>query len=566
MIFSQKRGWPLFFNFLFWTPFWLFPFSGWALRTGLRYLVSQIPSHLLASLLVTAGLAAMAELCGSRRRWFFLAAGLVCWVGAEVWTLFLFGSIDVINTYSIATVVQYVTGVPYIHINPLCVLPLAGATLPFLLLRRFWRRLDWPTDRLAASLGIVLALALIPIDRFRNHHGMREAGNVTPLYRIDLYLPGDTYYQLYRYISQMVEIGSYRNQHPLVFRSAREPLTLIVMVGESTTRSRMSLYGYCRQTTPQLEAMRDLAAFDNLISNIPFTLFTLRNILQLPSVATADGPGPATLLNLLSAAGFRTEWISNQYQTGGPADILTTLMSTAQIRVWSAQLHSEPHAAAGDAALLPWIAKTLDNPAPRQAAFFHMLGSHFDYKDRYPPAFARPWKPLSSARTPGERRVIDEYDTTVRYQDQLIRQAIRLAESHGKERNIALVYFSDHGEEVYQQYPFLLHAFPNSTRQMVEVPLLVWLSPALRHARPDLAAAVEGARHRRLQTRDVAPLLLDLASVRTAGDTLEHPLQPGFREGKRLVDTYDYDRDPNLGRTPVLAPLCVSRPDRRTNF
>jgi glucan phosphoethanolaminetransferase (alkaline phosphatase superfamily) len=558
MIFSQKRGWPLFFNFLFWTPFWLFPLAGTMFRPPLNYSLANAGARVLAGLLVSAGLAGAAELCGTRRRWFFLIAGLACWIGAQVWTLFLFGSTDAINTFTIATVGQFLAEAGNIYIDPRCVLPLAGATLPFLLLGRSWRKLDWAMVPARAALGLALALSLLPLDLLnRYRQGMGDDGHTqTPLYRIDLFAPGDSYYEFFRYLRQLAELRGYRSQHPLVSRDHDEPLTLIVMVGESTARARMSLYGYCRDTTPLARRrMPELTVFDNLISNFPLTLFALYHAFALPAVPTARGAERSTLFNLLASAGFHTEWVSNQYRYGGPSDVLTTLMSATQTQIWAQDL---PQTAGlySDHILLPWIARAIADPAPRSAVFFHMIGTHFPYRGHFPEHFARPWPAPASPRTAAQRRFIDDYDTALRYQDDMLAQAMRLAEAQGESHNIALVYFSDHGEEVYDQYPIVLHAYPSATRHMVEVPLTIWLSPGLRRARPDLARAVEAARHHPLQTRDLAPLLLDLASVKTAGDTLQHPLAPDFREGPRLVGIHDYDRDPDLGRKPVLLPLC----------
>lgn len=37
--------------------------------------------------------------------------------------------------------------------------------------------------------------------------------------------------------------------------SGNEPRTLVLVIGESTQRGRMSLYGYPRETTPELDAL-----------------------------------------------------------------------------------------------------------------------------------------------------------------------------------------------------------------------------------------------------------------------------------------------------------------------
>ncbi|MBR7514039.1 sulfatase-like hydrolase/transferase, partial [Mycobacterium tuberculosis] len=55
--------------------------------------------------------------------------------------------------------------------------------------------------------------------------------------------------------------------HNLKAADADKPSTLVLVIGESTNRQRMSLYGYGRETTPELDKLKDqLAVFDNVIT------------------------------------------------------------------------------------------------------------------------------------------------------------------------------------------------------------------------------------------------------------------------------------------------------------
>ena len=55
--------------------------------------------------------------------------------------------------------------------------------------------------------------------------------------------------------------------------TADQPKTLVLVIGESTNRQRMSLYGYQRNTTPELDKLKDqLAVFDNVVTPRPYTI------------------------------------------------------------------------------------------------------------------------------------------------------------------------------------------------------------------------------------------------------------------------------------------------------
>nr|WP_267879224.1 sulfatase-like hydrolase/transferase [Methylobacillus glycogenes] len=58
--------------------------------------------------------------------------------------------------------------------------------------------------------------------------------------------------------------------------NAGQPGTLVLVIGESTNRQRMSLYGYARETTPRLDAMQDeLSVFKNVVASRPYTIESL---------------------------------------------------------------------------------------------------------------------------------------------------------------------------------------------------------------------------------------------------------------------------------------------------
>ena len=62
------------------------------------------------------------------------------------------------------------------------------------------------------------------------------------------------------------------------------PSTHIVVIGESTSRLHMSLYGYERQTNPKLESMKkELKIFNNVFASRPNTIESLEQVLTFAS-------------------------------------------------------------------------------------------------------------------------------------------------------------------------------------------------------------------------------------------------------------------------------------------
>jgi heptose-I-phosphate ethanolaminephosphotransferase len=59
------------------------------------------------------------------------------------------------------------------------------------------------------------------------------------------------------------------------------PRTLVLVIGESTTSRRMSLYGYPRKTTPRLDVLKEkgeLFAFSDVIAPRPYTGEVIKQI------------------------------------------------------------------------------------------------------------------------------------------------------------------------------------------------------------------------------------------------------------------------------------------------
>ena len=101
------------------------------------------------------------------------------------------------------------------------------------------------------------------------------------------------YHQYRLQLSNMQELLTANAKLPplknLVDAHAGQPSTLVLVIGESTNRQRMSLYGYPRATTPKLDALRDqLAVFDNVITPRPYTIEALQQVLTFADEQNPD--------------------------------------------------------------------------------------------------------------------------------------------------------------------------------------------------------------------------------------------------------------------------------------
>ncbi|HAY9078704.1 TPA: phosphoethanolamine transferase, partial [Shigella boydii] len=90
--------------------------------------------------------------------------------------------------------------------------------------------------------------------------------------------------------------------------------TYVLIVGESVRVDNMSLYGYTRSTTPQVEAQRkQIKLFNQAISSAPYTALSVPLSLTADSVLSHDIHNyPDNIINMANQAGFQTFWLSSQ--------------------------------------------------------------------------------------------------------------------------------------------------------------------------------------------------------------------------------------------------------------
>lgn len=322
----------------------------------------------------------------------------------------------------------------------------------------------------------------------------------------------------------------------LVDSRAGKPGTIVLLIGESTSRYHMSLYGYGRPTNPELEAMREqLTVFNQVYAARPYTIEALQQILTF-----ADQQNPnlyltrPSLLNLMKQAGYRTYWITNQQTLTKRNTMLTNFSEQMDEQVYLNHQRSQ-NSYSFDSRVLEPLRKILKDGAERRFIVVHLLGTHMRYKYRFPPEFTffRDDNSLPEWATGERGEMINEYDNAVRYNDHVVASVIGSLAAADKAS--LLVYFSDHGEDVYDTPPhdFIGRNEALPTPPMYAVPFFLWTSPQWRAEAPTDLSAATG---RPYQLSHFIHTWADLTGLRFAGYEPDKSLiSPAFREREILV-------------------------------
>ncbi|ELO1634022.1 phosphoethanolamine transferase [Escherichia coli] len=237
--------------------------------------------------------------------------------------------------------------------------------------------------------------------------------------------------------------------------------TYVLIVRESVRVDNMSLYGYTRSTTPQVEAQRkQIKLFNQAISGAPYTALSVPLSLTADSVLSHDIHNyPDNIINMANQAGFQTFWLSSQsaFRQNGTAvtSIAMRAMETVYVRGF-------------DELLLPHLSQALQqNTQQKKLIVLHLNGSHEPACSAYP---------QSSAVFQPQDDQDACYDNSIHYTDSLLGQVFELL----KDRRASVMYFADHGlERDPTKKNVYFHGGREASQQAYHVPMFIWYSPVL---------------------------------------------------------------------------------------
>lgn len=330
-----------------------------------------------------------------------------------------------------------------------------------------------------------------------------------------------------------------------------DSLTVLVVIGESHTRTHSHLYGYHLPDQPWQTAQRDsgrLVAFTDAVSSANHTISALLNAFSLNNPAEGQGFDTCAFWPaILKANGWRTHVEENQMEAPDnekESCLLSMLMFPQGLSeaLWDSRrtqsLEVDP-----------------DAPAPvraeaKQLIIWHLIGQHMTYAQRYPTSHRR----FSSTdiadgerpyMTPAKRQTEAEYANATLYNDHVLSRIASTVE----DLDAVLLYFSDHGEEVYDYRDCYGRVMPEAGRErefllcQAAVPMIAWWTPKFAALHPETVSALHNAADRPIYTPLIGHAVLGLTNLRNCGYNARYDfLSPEYVAPRRLVnEAMDYD-------------------------
>jgi heptose-I-phosphate ethanolaminephosphotransferase len=467
----------------------------WKDYSGVYYLYDSRSSYSVNTMLIVAllalGLACVTQYAGRFQRVVFCLfilllslLGVVALIHVALYNAPIsVGAMDAVLSTDLHEAVEYLS----FHWNSALTLSV-GSYLVLFVIGMWW---TWPRlshgRPCAVSHGVawttLLALVILAYQypavaaRNRDDFGQKSLwaraaalNHQVPSVRI-LYNIGE--WMEYRQWLLKAQLARTQHNSRAVLDDAEKPHTVVLVLGESLRRDRMSLYGYARPTTPNLDARRDqLLMFDHAISPSNQTVSSLTKLL---TPATVEQPDrfltEPSIITIARKAGYRTYWLSNQGRVGQFDSMISLMAHDANTTIFT---NTEFYGSVYDEELLHPLEVALHEPYPNKFIVIHMLGSHQNYSSRYPAESTVFHAEDYAGDIPMAEHaaVLAEYDNSIHYTDAVLEQVLRQLE---KQPNSVMLFVSDHAERFYENgVDSCGHAYPEPTRSEFDVPYFLW--------------------------------------------------------------------------------------------
>ncbi len=328
---------------------------------------------------------------------------------------------------------------------------------------------------------------------------------------------------------------------------------IVFILGESTNRNHMHLYGYYLPNTPQLDAMNtkgEIGVFRNVISPHSTTVAVLS---ELFTFCDHESAKPwyeyNNLIDVMNAAGYKTHWLSNQESSGIWGNVAQIYADHSTMHRFTRIRDSHEDTGILDEELFPLIDEAIaDRSEDRNFYVVHLMGGHGLYYNRFPYSFTKFTKDDIRLNVPDEKKeVVAQYDDALYYNDYIVSSII----DKFRDSETLVIYVPDHGEAVYDEGGVSGHIEENPSRHMIEIPVIMWASDKFKAKYPEKWAEIKGAVNEPYMTDDMIHTVLDLADIQTTDfDPAKSIINARFNASRpRIFNDLNYDTQILTGQT-----------------
>lgn len=335
----------------------------------------------------------------------------------------------------------------------------------------------------------------------------------------------------------------------------KDSLNIILIIGESYIKKHAAIYGYYLPTTPNMTKEMNsgnLFPFNNVIAPYAGTSAVIKNVLECNSIALGESWYKAIYFpTILRKSMFNVSFWDNQrddFTKGVDTYTLDALLYNQQLSHVTYNATNKKSFKYDDELIKDYESKK--SLAKYNFHIFHLWGQHVDASERYPHGqfsrfSAKDIRNNAPYMTESKKQDVANYDNATYYNDYVINHIINLY----RDKNTVVVYFSDHGEEIYDyrdskgRVEAAAGQEKNWLKYQFEVPFVIWCSDKYKALHPDIIRRIKASLNRPFMTDNTCHLLFDLAGLKTIYYRPERDLiSRKFKPSRRIVNNNtDFD-------------------------
>jgi lipid A ethanolaminephosphotransferase len=273
-----------------------------------------------------------------------------------------------------------------------------------------------------------------------------------------------------------------------------KPNLTVIVIGETARAQNFSLFGYDRNTNPELAKRSDLVLFPDTSSCGTLTADSLPCMfsnLTRAGFSRANAAASENLLNVLNYAGIRPKWLEANTGSKGVAALLgETMLGVGDDPRFCRQNECN------DGVLVEKLKQLMPTITKNSVIVLHQIGSHGPaYFMRYPESF-KPFGPdcrSSDFKKCSREEIINAYDNTIAFTDKTLAEIIDVLVGADSTMSSTMIYVSDHGESL-GELGLYLHGVPYfmAPKEQTHVPFITWASPSYLASRGTTVDCLRG--------------------------------------------------------------------------
>ena len=374
-----------------------------------------------------------------------------------------------------------------------------------------------------------------------------KANLYIPVYRLafGLYANGlaDTQIDQLEVTSDKIQVDSCSYRVP----------NIVLVIGESYNKHHSQLYGYDKATTPRqmaLEAEGSLVKYTDVVSTWNLTSFVFKHLFSLYAVGDSGEWCDQPLFpEVFRKAGYHVTFVTNQFEPKAKDAVYDFsggfFLNDPELSQRQFDSHNTKTHRFDDGVIKEYDALK-DSTIKHNLVILHLMGSHVDYRARYPQKTNTVFKPEMYNRpelSDKQKQILAQYDNSLLYNDSIVAAITQ----RFMDQDAVIIYVPDHGEEIFDGSPYMYGRMHSANidyrlaRNEMEIPFWIWGSPLYRERHPYGWLAIQNAKNRPLMIDALPHLLMYLGGVST----------PLYREELNVISPKYDEKRPRILKNEV---------------